>query len=100
MATRVCTWFAASILVFIALAIAVYVPISVFGAPADRDSWTAGFYTQLSIAMFLHLLIAFGAWLWLARRFDVPRMLAIGISGVAITIMGYMAVGLMLFGFE
>jgi hypothetical protein len=67
---------AACAIVYIGLAIAIYVPLATFGAPPDRDSWTVDFYGRLAAGIAVHQLAAALIWFDIARWVGLPRLAA------------------------
>jgi hypothetical protein len=94
---RTLIWVTASILIYIALAIAFYVPVSTFGAPDGKDAWTPAFYARVSAAILVHVVASVAAWLVLARKLEVPKLVAATLSLALLLPLGYFTIGIMLF---
>jgi hypothetical protein len=64
-------------IVYIGLAIAIYVPVySIPPLPVDRDSWTIDFYARIAAGVAFHQVLAAVIWFAIARWVGLSRLLA------------------------
>ncbi len=92
-------WLAASFVLYVALAIAIYVPLLSFGPlPHNRDSWSAAFYARLSAGIFLHQVLALIGWLLLARWIGISRTGAATLSIAGIAVLAYATTAFVMIG--
>jgi len=85
---------------YIALAIAIYAPLSSFGAPNNRDSWSTAFYARLSAGILLHQILALVGWFLLAHWIGISRTVAATLSMAGIAVLAYETVALLTMGVD